>query len=709
MTPERPDVVGDEPPGQPLHGAVVTSEAGTEPFEGLGRLDTWPADVITDEPMLGGEADTSDQEAGEDAGDGPGPDDVSPAWLMPADGDTGTHDEPGGLQATPDLADTQAADEPEAEAHADEGPADADQAPAEVATPAAEVVSPVVEGHPPVEPRLVRRSVAVELALQLHAAGARYCFTVPGEAILPLLDALPGAGIRVITTRHESGAAFMAAALAQQTGRPQLVAVSRAVGAANAAVGIHAASQDSAPIVVLAGQVDRAKLGREAFQEADLVRSVGALAAWATEIDDAAQLPAALSKLTRRLSTGRPGPVLLSLPRDVQDQELEVPEGPVASHAAARGPAADRDVVRRVLKLLAASERGVIVAGGGVLHARATKRLVALSEAMAVPVVAAWRRPDVFPNDHPNYLGMAGTGAPATVRQRLEDADVVVFIGARLSEVTTYGYAVPAPGARWAHVDLQPRTAGAGLSAPTVSVDADASRFLDAAWSDLRGAALDQEMRGRREARMAADREAYRLASQVGQGTWDGEGIHPGHLVEILRRVLPDSATITTDAGNMGGWLARGYRFRRPGTFLGTSSGAMGYGLPAAVAASLHDPDRIAVAICGDGGFAMSMMEIETAVREGAHPVVLVLDNERYGTIALSQVHAGRSTSTAELGPIDAAAIARAQGALGSRATRDDEVEALLRDALAARQTAVIHVAVDAAWASVDEPAATLG
>ena len=190
-------------------------------------------------------------------------------------------------------------------------------------------------------------------------------------------------------------------------------------------------------------------------------------------------------------------------------------------------------------------------------------------------------------------------------------------------------------------MDVQPRTTHVGLPAPTISVEADASRFLDAAWSDLRAAALDNEMRSRREARNAADREAYRSASRVGQGSWDGPGVHPGRIVEVLRSVLPDNAIITTDAGNMGGWVARGYRFRRPGTFIGPTSGAMGFGLPAAIAASLQDPDRIAVAICGDGGFAMTMMELETSVREGAHPIVLVFDNERYGTIAASQAARG--------------------------------------------------------------------
>jgi acetolactate synthase-1/2/3 large subunit len=552
-------------------------------------------------------------------------------------------------------------------------------------------------------PARVRRTVSAEVARQMHRAGARYCFTVPGEAILPLLDDLAAQGIRVVTTRHESGAAFMAEALAQSTGRPQLVAVSRVIGAASAAIGIHAASQDSAPLVVLAGQLERAYLGREAFGESDLVAGIGSLATWANQVDDPDQAVGILASAARRLATGRPGPILLSLPRDVMDVEIEVGNASAPAPTGARGPAADRVAVRRVLKLLAASERGVIVAGGGVLRARATKRLVALSEALAVPVIAAWRRPDVFPNDHPNYLGMAGTAAPETVRQRLEDADVIVFIGARLSEVTTYRYAIPRPGTSWAHVDIQPRSSAPGLAAPAVSVEADASRFLDAAWSDLRAAALDNEMRSRREARTAADREAFRAASAVGQVAWGGPGVHPGHVVDVLRRVLPDNAVITTDAGNMGGWLARGFRFRRAGTFIGAASGAMGFGLPAAVAASLHEPDRIAVALCGDGGFAISMMELETAVREGAHPIVLVFDNERFGTAAMRQSQEGRSSATSDLGPIDAAAVARAHGALGARVANDAEFEDALREAIASRQTSVIHLVLDRAWVSVDD------
>ena len=556
----------------------------------------------------------------------------------------------------------------------------------------------------PAEPRrTVRRTVSAEIARQLHASGARFCFTVPAESILPLLDELAAAGIRVVTARHEGGAAFMAEALAQATARPQVVAVSRAVGSANAAIGIHTAQQDSTPLVALAGQVDSRFIGREAFQEADLVTGVGSMASWSAQIDTPEQAAAILSKTQKRLETGRPGPIVLSIPLDVQSSEIELIDEPPSRVPGARGPAADRSAVSRAMQMLAASERGVIVAGGGVLQARATKRLVALSEAMAVPVIAAWRRPDVFPNDHPNYLGMAGTAAAPTVAPRLADADVILFIGTRMSEITTDGYAIPTTQTRWIHVDVQPRLAAAGLPAPTLSVTADASRFLDSAWSDLRGAALDNEMRSRREARNAADREAYRAASAVGKGSWEGPGLHPGRLLAILRGALPDNATITTDAGNLAAFVARGYRFRRAGTFLGATSGAMGFGLPAAIAASLLDPDRIAVAICGDGGFAMTMAELETAVREGAHPIAIVLDNQRYGTIAVQQSREGRPTHSTELGAIDFAAVARAHGALGFSVTDEVGFRAALREAITSRQASVLHVAVDRAWRSVDD------
>jgi acetolactate synthase-1/2/3 large subunit len=546
-----------------------------------------------------------------------------------------------------------------------------------------------------------RTTVSRAVADALVAAGARLAFTVPGESFLPLLDDLAGAGLRVIATRHEGGASFMAAAAAHLTGRPQVVLGTRTVGAANAAIGIHTARQDSAPLVALIGQVQTPLRGREAFQESDLAIGIGSLAKWAAEPSSATTAREAIEDAIRHLGHGRPGPILLALPEDLLDTEL--PESVATAPSPGQGPPADRAVVRTVLRWLAASQRGVIVAGAGVLRARASRRLVTLAEALSVPVITSWRRPDAFPNDHPNYLGMAGLWSAPTVRDRLRQADVLLALGTRMGESTTFGYEIPAAETRWVQVDLEPRTSRAGLSAPGLSIAADVSRFLDTAWADLRGAVLDAETRSARAAALERDRSEYLAASDVATGDWTGHGVHPGAVIAELQAALPLNAILTTDAGNFAGWLMRGYLFRRPGTFLGPTSGAMGYGLPAAIAASLVHPDRPVVAVCGDGGFAMTMAELETAVREGAKPVVLVFDNQSYGTIRMYQDREGRAPIATSLGPIDFAAIATAMGALGLRVERDGDFRAALEQALSAERAAVIHLTLDPAWVSVDQ------
>lgn len=563
-----------------------------------------------------------------------------------------------------------------------------------VAEPAAPAIAPM----PPVrEPERV--PLATAIARLLAAAGTRVAFTVPGESFLPLLQALPEAGIRVIATRHEGAAAFAAEAATQLSGKPQLLLVTRTVGLANAAIGLHTATSDSAPMVTIAGDVRIGSRGREGFQESDLARGIGSLARHASAPQTAQAAIAALVDGLAAIGRGRPGPLLLAIPEDRFAQPVELPH-PVTRAAT---PAPDRSAVRRVLHLLAASERGVILAGGGVLRARSSRRLLELAEALAIPVVASWRRGDVVPNDHPLYLGMSGYWAPPTVRARLIDADAMLVIGSRLSEPASFGWRIPSHASRWAHVDLAPRHAHAGLHAPTISIAADAGRFLDAAMDELRAGAVDKAGWDRRAARAAEDRAAWDAAARVDHGTWDGRGVHPGRVIAALARQLPASGIVTTDAGNFAGWIARGYRFPRPGTFLGPTSGAMGYALPAAIAASLLHPDRPVVAVAGDGGFAMTMAELETAVRVGARPVVLVFDNGGYGTIAMHQAKAGFDRVASELGPVDAAAIARACGALGFTVTDDAAVEPAIAEALAARRPAVIHLAVDPRWVSVDD------
>jgi acetolactate synthase-1/2/3 large subunit len=299
---------------------------------------------------------------------------------------------------------------------------------------------------------------------------------------------------------------------------------------------------------------------------------------------------------------------------------------------------------------------------------------------------------------------MAGFGAAPTVRERLDAADALLVIGSRLNEPTTYGYAVPRDGLAWAHVDLEPG-GSTGSTVPAISVTADAKAFLKAANERLLGrAVLDAALVATRQEHNAADRAAWEAASAVDAIAWDGPGVHPGRTIATLRRVLPDDAILTVDAGNFGGWAARGFRFRRPGTFLGSTSGAMGYGLPAAISAALVHRDRHVVALVGDGGLGMTLAELETAVRVGARVVVLCFDNERYGTIRMWQERRQTGVGVAtELGPVDFAAIARACGARGVRVEHDADFEAALRTALVADRATVIQLTLDRAWLSVDE------
>ncbi len=538
--------------------------------------------------------------------------------------------------------------------------------------------------------RTVGRLIADALAL----AGVRWAFTVPGESFLELLDALPAAGIRVVATRHEGGAAFMAEAVGQLTGEPAAVLGTRTVGASNMAIGIHTAYSNSTPMVALLGDVQRSHAGREAFQESDLVTRFGRLAKWAARITDPHVAAAQLGEGLAAMRSGRPGPVLFALPEDVLLERIPVR---TRARVAPTPPLVPDDAaVARVLALLERARRPVILAGGGIMAADARDDLVALSERLAVPVISTFRRPTAFPNDHPHYLGMTGFGAPSSVHTRLDEADALLVIAARLNEIATFDYSVPRDGQRWAHVDLAPRARSvAGLRRANIAISADAGAFLRAALKLSR----DHMPRPGRAAAIANDRATYIADSTLPEDrAWRAPDVDPARAINVLQRLAPANSIITSDAGNFALWLSRGFRYAPAQDFLGPTSGAMGYGLPAAVAASLVAPDRSVIAVCGDGGMAMTMNELETSVRSGATPVVLVFDNQRYGTIAMHQDNGGYANTATELGPIDFAAVARAGGAQGFRVTRNDEFEPTLRDALGSGATSVLHIDIDKRW-----------
>ena len=570
----------------------------------------------------------------------------------------------------------------------------------------------------------------------LAAAGLRHAFTVPGESFLGVLDALHDAPIRTIATRHEGGAGFMAEAYGQLTGRPALAMATRAVGAANLAIALHTARQDSAPLVALIGQVPRAVRGREAFQEVDQVATFGALCKAAVEIDDPDRLATETARMVELARSGRPGPVLISLPEDVLEAEVS---GPLVVEAhEPEHPAPSPSEVDAVLAALATAKAPVIVAGAGLRRAMnadglgAPERhgprgpedasqivadaLAAFAETTETPVMTAWRRPDVMANDHRLYLGMTGYGAPRLVRERLVAADLIVASGTRLSEPSSFSYAIPTAGQRVIHVDLEPGFAG--RPAPWLAIRADAARFLAMAIERARAPDRTADRSADRAADLGADRRAANdtdrtayLAAIAIPG--DGfratlllpptRGVDPAAVMRALRARLPDGAILTTDAGNFGGWAARHLPIPRHGRFLGPTSGAMGYALPAAIGAAIASPERPVVALAGDGGFAMLMAELETAVREGTRLTALVFDNAMYGTIRMHQeeAHPGRTVAT-DLGRIDFAAVAEACGARAWRVDRDADVDSALAEALDADGVGLIHLHTDPRALSVD-------
>ncbi len=545
-------------------------------------------------------------------------------------------------------------------------------------------------------------SVGRMFADSIRRAGVRWAFTVPGESFLGLLEGFEAVGINVVATRHEGAAAFMAEAHAQLTGRPAACVGTRAVGGTNLGIGIHTAYSDSSPMFAFVGQVERASRGREGFQEIDVTKTIGGLAKWSAEPTDVPSAVQAAVDAVDQALNGRPGPVVLSVAEDLLDDEVAPEQMPTLSRVPPPRPSDDE--VRDVLHLLAGAERPLILAGAGVLRARTSNDLVRLAELLRVPVVASWRRGDVISNDHSLYLGMTGYGSPPTVRERLANADALLVIGCRLGEITTYGWTVPGATTRWAHVDIAPGAVAGDLPPASLTVTADARLFLRAAVARLetRGV-IDAASADARSARNAEDRAAWEAATVVDAHPWDGPGVHPGKVVTTLRQLLPDDGIVTTDAGSFGTWAARGFRFRRPGTFLGSTSGAMGYGLPAAIAAGLVHRDRPVVALVGDGGLGMTLTEIETAVRSGLRTIVLVFDNQRYGMIRTYQDRRpGAAAVATDLGPIDFASAARALGARGVRVEDDAGFEPALRQALVADRPSVLHLVVDRRWEGVD-------
>jgi acetolactate synthase-1/2/3 large subunit len=531
----------------------------------------------------------------------------------------------------------------------------------------------------------------------LEASGLRYCFGVPGESYLGVLDALHDSSITFVSTRHEGGASFMASGYSKITGEIGVCLGTRAVGTANLAIGIHNARQDSTPMIAIAGQVNRSFIGREAFQEVDLVAAMRPLTKWAVEIPSADLAPEIMARAVFLATSGRPGPVFVSVPQDVCDETTEAATAPLPLPSA---PSPDPAAVQAVLDALLAARAPLIFAGGGLFNSTgAFELLAAFAEAAEIPVITGWRHHDAFPNEHRLFLGCASLGAASVVFERLGDADVVLVLGNRMQENGTDGYKLPSPGARLFQVDLDLAVMASHRS-PEVAIQADVGMMLRSMLDKLPGSTAQT---AGRTAKNREDRERFELAITIPAPVTSGRGVPYQDVLRTLGDVAGPETILASDAGNFYAWISCYQRFSRPRTYVGPASGAMGYGLPAAIGAKLAQPGSPVISVSGDGGILMTISELETAVRHEANVVALVLDNSRHGTIRMHQErqHPGRVIGT-ELGAVDLAKVATGLGATGYVVDDSRDLESTMRAALESGAPSLIQVLMDREQLSVE-------
>ncbi|MBX7495733.1 thiamine pyrophosphate-binding protein [Qipengyuania sp. 6B39] len=518
--------------------------------------------------------------------------------------------------------------------------------------------------------------------------GCDRVFTVPGESFLQVLDGLgQQSTIDVVTCRQEGGVAFMACADGAMTGRPGVAFVTRGPGATNASIGVHVAMQDSQPMLLFVGDVDSEMRDREGFQEVDFAAFFGPIAKWAARIDSADRIPEYVARAYSTAISGRPGPVVLALPEDMLSRETEAKPRPRVE-APAQAPCPD--AMQAMMALIGDAASPVAIIGGAGWNAKAREYFQIFAERLAIPVATAFRRQDAIAPSSKVYAGNLGYGPNPKLVERVRNADLILAVGARLGEATTDGYTVPqitAPDRKLIHVHPDPNELGRVYPAD-LAICAGMAEFAESAalWDD--GDAIDFDA----GAAAHAEWEAWATAHP------NGHPLDMGQAVQFMRDTLPADTIVCNGAGNFAGWWHRYWRYAGYPSQLAPTCGAMGYGVPAAVAAALRHPERTVVAVAGDGDFMMNAQELATAVQHGANLMVIVVDNGAYGTIRMHQERefpGEERISATRLANPDFAAMAEAFGGWSARA---DTTEAF-KDALVAAQgrsgLRLIHCRID--------------
>jgi acetolactate synthase-1/2/3 large subunit len=513
-------------------------------------------------------------------------------------------------------------------------------------------------------------------ALKVH--GTDTAFGVPGESYLDVLDALHESGIRFIINRQEGGAAFMADAYGKMTGKPGICFVTRGPGATNASIGVHTAFQDSTPMILFIGQVGSDFMDREAFQEVDYRRMFGQMAKWVAQIDRADRIPEYIARAFQVATSGRPGPVVLALPEDMLTTKATVAD--TRAYVPTQGaPSAPQ--IAQLRQMLSEAKRPILLLGGGGWNAQATADIRKFAEANKLPVGCAFRFQDLLDNTHPNYIGDVGIGINPKLAARVKEADVLIAIGPRLGEMTTSGYSIiasPVPQQRLVHIHASPEELGSvyqgelmiASGMPQAAAMLAAMEPVDAsAWRD----SVEQAR---------AEYNAWQQQPSIFKD--NNAPLNLWQVVQELKAQCPADTIITNGAGNYATWAHRYWPYGQARTQLAPTSGAMGYSVPAGVAAKIIDPSRTVVTFAGDGEYMMNGQELATAVQYKAGVVIIVFNNQMFGTIRMHQEreYPGRVSGTTLHNP-DFAAVARAFGGHGETVEATEEFAPALERALA--------------------------